>query len=80
MVTNLRIVYNVLMQVTIEDHSGDNSPDALLQFKSQVKIAVLGLLANLVDHTELLKLVLDKEFKGAATLFMALMKETGSDK
>ena len=78
MITNLRIIYNTLIQVTIEDESGDNSTDALLQFKSQVKVAVIGLLANLVDHSELVKSVLDRQIKGAATLFMALMKEAGS--
>ena len=45
-----------------------------------MKVAVLGLLANLVDHSELLKSVVHKEIKGPATLFMALMKEAGSEK
>ena len=65
-----------MIQVTVEDAENPDSP--LWQHKSQVKVAVLGLLANLVDNTEILKRVLDPEIQGPATLFMALMKESGS--
>lgn len=52
------------------------SEDGLLRHSTQVKIAVLGLFANLVDRESLLREVIAG--KGPATIFMALLKEQAS--
>ena len=50
--------------------------DGLLKYSCQVKIAVLGLFANMVDKASLLREVIAE--KGPATIFMALLKEPAS--
>ena len=49
--------------------------DVLVREKTQTKVAILGLFANLVDKEKLMKNVLSE--KGAATIFMTMMKESG---
>ena len=50
----------------------------LIKQKGQIKVAILGLLANLVDSDQLMRVVFAE--RGAATIFMAMLKESGTEK
>ena len=73
----MKIVLGILTYVTL-DESEDSQVmegDVLVREKTQTKVAILGLFANLVDKEKLMKNVLSE--KGAATIFMTMMKESG---
>ena len=74
----MKIVLGILTYVTLDESSEDSQVmegDVLVREKTQTKVAILGLFANLVDKEKLMKNVLSE--KGAATIFMTMMKESG---